>query len=337
MANPTDILQGLFGIGATVGLQNDAIQKAEAVGVSALNDATAAGNAALKESEFKPYSITSGTGTVDALELGGRFNGLDLELSPEIQAMVDAGRISAGDFLGRANQNTGTQTTGMLEQLGLGGSGRTEAEIFEMLNAVQRPGQERERLALEERLFSQGRGGVRTEQFGGTPEELAIAKAREEQRAGTSVSAFDLARQDEQTQFNNFAGLFNLNTQNKQVEAGIGNDLFTNSFLPMDDLRRTATLGADVGSIDQQARSNAVNTAAGLVESGLQAKVNAQQQATQARISRNQDIVNLLIGGTNAAGDTDRGLFGAVTDFFGGGSDAVTQAALDAVGATGSV
>lgn len=318
MAGLQDVLQGLFGTGAAIGLQNDAIQKAEAVGTQALATAQAQAQSIQDQANFQPYSVTSGNGTVDSLASGGRFAGLDLNLSPELQEMVNAGRISAGDFLGRANQDTGTQTTGMLEQMGLGGSGRTEAEIFEMLNSVQQPAQERERLALEERLFSQGRGGVRTEQFGGTPEELAIAKAREEQRAGTSVSAFDLARQDEQTRFNNFAGLFGLNTQNKQVEAGIGNDLFTNSFLPMDDLRRTATLGADVGSIDQQAAANAANTSAGLIESGMQAQVNAQQQATQARIARNQDIVNLLIGGTNAAGDTDNGLFGAVTDFFGG-------------------
>ena len=322
MASPTDILQGLFGIGATAGLQNDAIQKAEAVGTQALATAQAAATGIQDQANFQPFSVTSGNGTVDTMAAGGRFSGLGLNLSPELQAMIDSGRMSAGDFIGRANQDTGTQTTGMLEQLGLGGQGRSEAEIFEMLNAVQQPGQERERLALEERLFSQGRGGVRTEQFGGTPEELAIAKAREEQRAGTSVSAFNLARQDEQTRFNNFAGLFGLNTQNKQVEAGIGNDLFTNSFLPMDDLRRTATLGADIGSIDQQAAANAANTSAGLLESGIEAQVGAQGQATQARIARNQDIVNLLLGGTNAAGDSTTGLFGTIgdiaSDFFSG-------------------
>jgi hypothetical protein len=47
---------------------------------------------------------------------------------------------------------------------------------------------------LEERLANQGRLGVRTAMFGGTPEQLALEKAIAEQQAGLGVSAMEQAR-----------------------------------------------------------------------------------------------------------------------------------------------
>lgn len=314
----TDALQGLFGAGATNFMTNEAIHAAEDAGSDALLNSQNIATGLQEQSAFTPYSVTSGSGTVDTLAADGKFSGLNLNLPPELQALMAQMQGAAGDATGRANVDTFAQTMQQMTDAGLTMDGRSEAEIFQMLNAVQSPAQERERLALEERLFNQGRSGVRTDMFGGSPEEFAIAKAREEQRGQTAVDAFNLAGSEEQRRFNQFQGLFGLNQQSQDINARFADSSLANSFRPTDDLRRSATLGADIGSIDQQARTEGIRNSAGILESGMQAKLGTDQLATQARLARNQDIVNLLLGSEGE--DGANGLFSqigtVIQDFF---------------------
>ncbi len=311
-----DVLSGLFGLSAEQLLLNDAIQSAEQSGDDALATAQNVAGEVTEASTFQPYSITSGGGAVDALAQDGRFSGLNLNLSPEDQAVVDSLRSVAVGQAGVAGQDSVERAKGMLEQFGFATEGRTESEIFDLLNAVQEPARERERLALEGRLFSQGRSGVRTAQFGGTPEQLALAKAQEEQRAGTAVNAFNLAREDDDRRFRRAEGLLGLALQEKGLGADVTNSLLSSSFLPTDDLRRTATLGVDIGSVDQQARTEALRTGAGLTESGLEGKIKADELATMARIYRNQQLADILLGSTNEEGVNAGGLFDKILDLF---------------------
>ena len=57
---------------------------------------------------------------------------------------------------------------------------------LELLNALKNNVQQ---LALEERLASQGRTGLRTAMFGGSPEQFALAQAQEEAKARASLGA----------------------------------------------------------------------------------------------------------------------------------------------------
>ena len=66
---------------------------------------------------------------------------VSMDLSPREQELARGLLGGAGDFFGRVL--TPTQ--------------QREAQIFERMRAVQRPEEERQRLALEERLAAQGR------------------------------------------------------------------------------------------------------------------------------------------------------------------------------------
>ena len=70
-----------------------------------------------------------------------------------------------------------------------------EQAVFDRIRATQLPEEERQRLALEERLFGQGRLGVSSAMFGGTPEQLALAKAQEEARNQASLMAIQQAKE----------------------------------------------------------------------------------------------------------------------------------------------
>ena len=75
-----------------------------------------------------------------------------------------------------------------------------EQAVFNRIRATQLPEEERQRLALEERLFGQGRLGVSSAMFGGTPEQLALAKAQEEARNQASLMAIQQAQKERMDQ-----------------------------------------------------------------------------------------------------------------------------------------
>ena len=75
-----------------------------------------------------------------------------------------------------------------------------EADVYERIRAAQRPEEERQRLALEERLASQGRLGVRTAMFGGTPEQLAMSKAQTEAQNTAMLNAMQQAQREQAQQ-----------------------------------------------------------------------------------------------------------------------------------------
>jgi hypothetical protein len=75
-----------------------------------------------------------------------------------------------------------------------------EQAIYDRMRAAQMPEEERQRLALEERLRNQGRLGTRSAMFGGTPEQLALAKAQEEAKNQAMLTAMQFAGEEQQRQ-----------------------------------------------------------------------------------------------------------------------------------------
>ena len=120
---------------------------------------------------------------------GGAFTGAGPMIGPNIQTTYSPTEqaISTGAF-------TGAQT--LLDAVTTDRATR-EQEIFDRIRATQLAEEERQRLALEERLANQGRLGVRTAMFGGTPEQLALAKAQEEAQARASLAAIQQAQAEQ--------------------------------------------------------------------------------------------------------------------------------------------
>ena len=75
-----------------------------------------------------------------------------------------------------------------------------EQAIYDRMRAAQTPEEERERLALEQRLANQGRLGTRSAMFGGTPEQLALAQAQEEAKNRAMLTAMQFAGEEQQRQ-----------------------------------------------------------------------------------------------------------------------------------------
>jgi hypothetical protein len=170
----------------------------------------------LEQTQFKPFTVRSSTGGMFSADPGGNVT---MGLGSQEQAiqnalMVQAQQGIAGGFGGDPMQQAAAeQAYGLGGQfMGMAGQDpmQRERDIYGNIRAMQTPEEQRQRMALEERLFTQGRGGVSTNLYGGTPEQLAMAKAQAEAQNQASLMAMEQARAEQLQQANigsAFAGL----------------------------------------------------------------------------------------------------------------------------------
>ncbi len=172
---------------------------------------------------FQPFTVTDGFGG----SVTGGPSGTSYSLSPQQQAIANALQSSAfanlsgptpgaaqSQMMGSNLMNFGAQQLGQTpfglggiqdastQAMGLGsqfmqqagmGTGERETEVYNRLRALQNPEEQRQQMALEERLQQQGRGGVATNLYGATPEQLVMQKARAEAQNTAALQAMQQA------------------------------------------------------------------------------------------------------------------------------------------------
>jgi hypothetical protein len=208
---------------------------------------------------FKPYTVTSGLANVATTPEGG----LGVTLSPEQQA---------------AQQQLLGQATGLFGQVGTDPS-TAQAQLFEQMRAVQRPEEERQRLALEERMLSQGRLGLSSAAYGGaSPELLAMETARQEAMARANLGARQQA-QAEQLQAGQLGGMLQAAGYQPQAQA-LG--LFGAAQIPAQLQQRGQMGGAELRSQ--------------LEQTGLESRLQAEQLANLLQQQQQQGLMTSLLG-----------------------------------------
>jgi hypothetical protein len=197
-----------------------------------------------------------------------------------------------------------------------------EQDIFDRLQTLREPGNEESRITLDQQLFNQGRSGLRTAQYGGSPEELALQKAIQNQRSADAVTAIEQGRlealdlsdaklkglQEARLQGDSLADqIFNaLGIQTDQVNVGTAatSRLLEDAFKPsltLADLSLPSIQAADLANV--QARQNAgyekdlgINT--------LNFDLETEQSAGNLRLAQAEAILALLLGEQNNAQDS---------------------------------
>ena len=245
---------------------------------------------------FKPFTVTTPTGTGSI----GASGGLNLGLSPEQQAMqqqLGAFTTSAFNVLGTPESRAEEQANviGMLTQDPTQRAGR-EQDIFNRMLATQLPEQERQRMALEERLFNQGRGGVTTSQYGGTPEQLALEKAIAEQQAGLGVSAMEQARQEQALQSQQTLAGLGETRERLGLLGDLGLQGLGASYLPQQQLLAALQPSLEASRIGSALQSTQAGIMSGLGESGLEAQLGYNALANALRQQQFQGLFDLLKG-----------------------------------------
>lgn len=259
-------LLAALGLGAGGGLLvKEAYDKLGSIGDAAPGAATAIGQEAAAGAEFQPFGVTSNLGGVQTDAQGG-FN---VNMSPEQQALQQQLATGASSLFGQS----------------LAPTAQREQSVYDRIRAVQSPEEERARLQLENRMAAQGRQGVRTAAYGGTPEQLAMAKAQAEAQNSAALMALQQA-QSEQMQ-----------------QANIGTQYMQNQYMPQAQLLNMLGAGTQVAGLADIGRRQASGLLADASMSGLSTQLAAG--LGQANLMGNLGT-GLVSGGANAL----TGLFG---------------------------
>jgi hypothetical protein len=259
MANWWDNLGGLFQGAGNYYLNQGNIEDAQQLGADAQAGANALADQARAGTEFKPYTVTSGLGNVGTTAEGG-FN---INLSPEQLALQQQLMGQAQSLFGQVGQDPAAQ----------------QAAIYEQLRATQRPEEERQRFATEERMLSQGRLGMQSSAYGGSsPELLAQETARQEAMGRANIGARQQALAEQQQALAGGQGL---------LQAGYSPQ---NQMLAMLQGSSVPASYADVG------RRDGSKLGAQLGLGGLEARLKAEDLANRLQLQQGQGIMDSLFG-----------------------------------------
>ena len=315
-------LGDLAATGLSAAALNDAMRRLSSVGEAAALGAQNIGKQAQTDAQFQPFTVTTGFGQVGATPEGG----FTTTMSPQQQARQEALSGITGGLLGQYSprgmgdrsgieQQALQGTTGALTALGAPMATR-EADVFERIRAVQRPEEERQRLALQDRLLSQGRLGLQTAAYGGSPEQFALAQAQEEAKNRASLMALQQAGAERQQDLASAQGLFDLSTRAASVPgaltaADLGNiqQSLALETVPEQTLLSTLAPAINIAGIADLGRRQGAGLAAEGGMSGL-------ELAVQTDLAR-ADLLKQLYGGLlSGAGSSagSQGLFSSLFD-----------------------
>lgn len=320
----------LLGLGATGGfLTNDAIDRLGTIGEQSLTGFTLGEGAnaikvpgalglaqtGLEQTQFQPFSVTSSTGskfgfnpTYDAT---GNVTGYASEttLSPQeqqLQSMLmgQAGTTLGANPYGQAAGRTAAEQAyglggGFMSSLGMSTAGR-EADVYNRIRAVQQPEEERQRMALEERLYNQGRSGVSTNMYGGTPEQLAMSKAQGEAQNAAALASIQQGQAEQMQQAKlgqAFTGMGSeLSAQDLAMLSGqqkLGLGSLAGAYIPQSQIGEQQSLNQMYAQLAQRGQIQGAGLFGEAAMGGLEARLIAEQ--AQANLLGN--LGSGLLGG----------------------------------------
>lgn len=230
-------LESLLGLGAGSGLLLGAYNKLGDVGDQARTDVQGIAQQTADRSSFQPFGVTSTLGNVQTDAQGG----VNVGLSAQQQQLQDLLGSGAQGFFSSAMAPTANR----------------EQDVYEAIRATQRPEEQRNALALQEQLSNQGRLGVRTNMFGGTSEQLALAKAQEEAKNTAALMAMQQAQ-----------------TQQAQ-DASLGGQFMQSQYAPQAALLNLLGAGTETAGLADVGRRQSAGLFGEALMGGLEAQLGA--------------------------------------------------------------
>ena len=325
-----DFLGGTGGQLIGTGLSIDEYNKITDIAQRSAQEQAALGRQAQQEMAFKPFTVSTGFGGIATTPEGGYAT----TLAPQQAAQQQQLQALTGGLLG--GMGAVAPDVSGIQQQALGGVGgfltgamapmaQREADVYERIRATQRPEEQRQQLALEERLASQGRTGLRTAQFGGSPEQFALAQAQEEAKARASLGAMQQAQAEQLQQAGLAESMFGLGGRAaglpQALQAGqLGNiqAAMGLQYMPEQQLLGTLTPALSLADIARTGQQLGAQTMSKAGISGLEDIL----QAETVRSQNLRDLYSTLLGAqanqraaqTAAAGQaaTNTGLFSGI-------------------------
>lgn len=252
-------LEDLLQAGAGYAMGQEGIQSARDIGQRGYTESMSLAEDAAGKATFQPFTVTTGLGQTTTTPTGG----IDIGLSPEQQALQT-------QLMGQAQ--------GLFGQVGVDPS-TAQADLYEQMRAVQRPEEERQRLALEERMLSQGRLGLQSAAYGGSsPELLAQETARQEAMARANLSARQQA----------------MGEQAQALTAATG--LLGAGYTPQSQALEALARGTQVAGLADIGRRTGAELFGRLGQSGVEALIGGEDLASRLQQQQMQSVADAIFG-----------------------------------------
>ena len=241
LSQPDVLLPGVVG-GLLTG---EAYGRLSDIGREARTGAEALAAQQMQQTQFRPFTVTTATGAGMGTQVTPE-GGIEttMGLSPQEIALQNQLLGGAGGFFGQAVQPT-------LDR---------EQAIFERMRRTQRPEEERQRLATEERMAAQGRLGLSSAAYGGaTPELLAQETAINEARNRAMLAAMQQAQAEQMQQ------------------AALGQQFLGAGYLPQQQLMAATQPSQQLAALQNQLQIQGAGLFGEATMSGLEAQLVAEQ------------------------------------------------------------
>jgi hypothetical protein len=199
----------------------------------------------MEQTQFRPFTVTTATGAGMGTQVTPE-GGIEttMGLSPQEIALQNQLLGGAGGFFGQAVQPTVDR----------------EQAIFERMRRTQRPEEQRQRLATEERMAAQGRLGLSSAAYGGaTPELLAQETAINEARNRAMLAAMQQAQAEQMQQ------------------AQLGQAFLGSGYIPQQQLMAATQPAQQLAALQQQAQLQGAGLFGEATLSGLEAQLISEQ------------------------------------------------------------
>jgi len=317
-----DILNGIGGaadLGTQYLLAKELADKQREAGQAAYTQATGLGTelAGAAAGTFKPFTVSTGLGPSLMVGQEGITFAPVTPGSYEAQQQMDAkalARSGAQQLAAVTGPGKLQEEQARIQGMLLGPSiGAAQQDIYSQLQALRAPEQERQRLALEERLFSQGREGLRTAMYGGAPEQLAFEKAIQEQQAADALQARQQALAEQQQSAGLIGQALGLAGQQQALQAELGLGAAQAAFLPQQQALSMLAGGVPFSELATRAGLQGVVAQGELGGAGLEALLGGQANATAIEQEYLKTLREAIFGGgPNSQFTSGLGMLGSV-------------------------
>ena len=334
--------ENLLGAAAGYYNQDQAAKAALELGERGAQELSRLGTEVAGMTQFQPFTVTTGLGTATTTPEGG----FTLGLSPQQQAMQRLGLTGAQGFMTGVGQDPMQQA--LLAQAserfaGIGQDPRYQsllsqadtalskamadptqarADVYQQMRDIQRPEEERQALALEERMLAQGRLGLSSDAYGGaSPELLAQEKARQEAMASANLMARQQVAQEQQQEYARGLGLMGQASGMRGQELQEAMGLLSSGYTPQQQQLAAAQTMMGLGYMPQQQALGALGMGA---ELGKLADIGRRSGAEffgQAGLGG----IEALMQGAELAAGLEAGQRDALTDVFLGSQPTIQQ------------
>ena len=169
---------------------------------------------------FTPYGVTGALGGSNATATG-----MNYELNPEGQFIQD-------NMFAQGQQQLAASAANPLDR---------QNELYAAMNEAQDPERQRELARMNQELYNSGRSGMTSQMYGGTPEQLAYAKAVQEQQSANWLGAGSAAETQLQNQYTRGMGMMDQGYKPMDQLSGYGDQTIQQNNL--NDARNTTRAG----------------------------------------------------------------------------------------------